>query len=306
MKTGAVIVAAGMSSRMNDFKPMMKIGSITTIERVIATIKQAGTDLVVVITGFQSKILEKHLSKQNVICLYNENYETTEMFDSAKMGLQYLMNKCDQILFTPADIPLFSVHTVRMLMKSGELLAKPICKGKGGHPLLINTQLIPPILSYRGDGGLKNALLETKAELKRIEVKDKGILLDADTQEDFRELLKHHNEQMLRPKMKLLLAKEDEFLDQKAAMLLSLIDETNSVKLSCERLNISYRKAWNMLNNMEEQMGFDIVMRHQGGAEGGYSELTDEGRELLRKYMLFVEKTEECVQEIYDQIFGNY
>ena len=55
MKTGAVVVAAGMSSRMNDFKPMMKIGSITIINRVIITLKQAGVDIVVVITGFQSK-----------------------------------------------------------------------------------------------------------------------------------------------------------------------------------------------------------------------------------------------------------
>lgn len=306
MKTGAVVVAAGMSSRMNDFKPMMKIGSITTIERVIETIKQAGADLVVVITGFQAKVLEKHLSKHNVICIYNENYETTEMFDSAKIGLQYLMDKCDQILFTPADIPLFSVHTVKKLMKCGELLAKPICKGKGGHPLLINTKLIQSILSYDGAGGLKNALFETKAELKRIEVNDKGILLDADTQEDYRELLRHHNEQMLRPKIKLLLAKEYEFLDQKAAMLLSLIEETNSVKLSSERLNISYRKAWNMLNDMEKQMGFNIVERHQGGAEGGYSELSTEGRELLKKYTLFTEKVEEYVQKVYDEIFGNY
>ena len=71
MKTGAVVVAAGMSSRMNDFKPMMKNGSITIINRVITTLKQAGVDIVVVITGFQSKMLEKHLSKENIICLYN-------------------------------------------------------------------------------------------------------------------------------------------------------------------------------------------------------------------------------------------
>lgn len=211
MKTGAVVVAAGMSSRMNDFKPMMKIGSITTINRVITTLKLAGVDLVVVITGFQSEMLEKHLSKQNIICLYNKNYETTEMFDSAKIGLQYLMNKCNKILFTPADIPLFSVHTVKKLLKSEELLAKPVCENRGGHPLLIDAKLIPSILSYTGHKGLKNALLETEAKLERIEVNDKGILLDADTQDDFKELLKYHNKQMLHPKIEVVSANENEF-----------------------------------------------------------------------------------------------
>lgn len=211
MKTGAVVVAAGMSSRMNDFKPMMKNGSITIINRVITTLKQAGVDIVVVITGFQSKMLEKHLSKENIICLYNENYETTEMLDSAKIGLRYLMNKCDKILFTPADIPLFSVHTVKKLLKSEALLAKPVCENRGGHPLLIDAKLIPSILSYKGCGGLKKAFLYTKAKLERIEVNDRGTLLDADTQDNFKELLKYHNTQVLHPKIKISLEKEKKF-----------------------------------------------------------------------------------------------
>lgn len=306
MKTGAVVVAAGMSSRMNDFKPLMKIGSITTINRVITTLTQAGVDIVVVITGFQAKILEKHLSKENIICLYNENYETTEMFDSAKIGLQYLMNKCNKILFTPADIPLFSVNTVKKLLKSKALLAKPVCEDRGGHPLLIDAELIPSILSYSGDGGLKKALSETKVKLERIQVNDRGTLLDADTQEDFKELLKYHNEQMLRPKTKIVLAKENEFIDEKSAMLLNLINETNSVKLACERLNISYRKAWNILNNMEDQLGFQVVIRYQGGAEGGHSILTEEGKEFLRCYMLFIKEAESSIQKAFDEIFGKH
>ena len=48
MTIGAVITAAGMSSRMGDFKPMMNIGSISIAHRVIATLKQAGAELVVV------------------------------------------------------------------------------------------------------------------------------------------------------------------------------------------------------------------------------------------------------------------
>lgn len=192
MKTGAVIVAGGMSSRMHDFKPMMKIGSITIVERVINTLKQAGADIVVIVTGFQSELLENHLNSKNVICLYNENYASTEMLDSAKIGLQYLIDKCDQILFTPVDIPLFSINTVKELIKCEKLLAKPVCNSKGGHPLLINRKLIPYILNYSGNGGLKDALCKINIEIKRIEVKDEGILLDADTQKDFRNLLKHY------------------------------------------------------------------------------------------------------------------
>ena len=42
MKTTALIVAAGMSSRMGNFKPMLSIGSISVAQRVVATFQQVG------------------------------------------------------------------------------------------------------------------------------------------------------------------------------------------------------------------------------------------------------------------------
>ena len=37
MQIGALIVAAGMSKRMGEFKPMLSIGSISVDQRVVAT-----------------------------------------------------------------------------------------------------------------------------------------------------------------------------------------------------------------------------------------------------------------------------
>ena len=62
MKTGALIVAAGMSSRMGDFKPMLNIGSISIAQRVVATFQQAGVDKIVMVTGYQAAMLEHHLA----------------------------------------------------------------------------------------------------------------------------------------------------------------------------------------------------------------------------------------------------
>ena len=113
MQTGALIVAAGMSSRMGDFKPMLNIGSISIAQRIVANFHQAGVDKIVMITGYNATLLERHLSGLGIIFLRNENYEHTQMFDSAKIGLEYLQDKCDRILFTPVDIPLFTSATVK-------------------------------------------------------------------------------------------------------------------------------------------------------------------------------------------------
>ena len=117
MKAGALIVAAGMSSRMGEFKPMLNIGSISIAQRVVATFQQAGVDRIVMVTGFNASVLEHHLSGNGVVFLRNEAYETTHMFDSACIGLRYLKDKCDRILFTPVDIPLFTAATVQALLE---------------------------------------------------------------------------------------------------------------------------------------------------------------------------------------------
>ena len=40
MSIGAVIVAAGMSSRMGDFKPLLSIGSQSIAQRIVSTLRQ--------------------------------------------------------------------------------------------------------------------------------------------------------------------------------------------------------------------------------------------------------------------------
>ena len=115
MEIGALIVAAGMSSRMGEFKPMLSIGSISVAQRVIATLNQAGVSKIVMVTGYNATMLERHLAGNGIIFLRNEAYETTQMFDSVKIGLAYLQDKCDKVLFTPVDVPLFKKRLFALL-----------------------------------------------------------------------------------------------------------------------------------------------------------------------------------------------
>ena len=240
MTTAALIVAAGMSSRMGDFKPMLNIGSISIAQRVVATFQQAGVEKIVMITGYNATLLERHLSGNGVVFLRNEAYQTTQMFDSVCIGLRYLKDKCDRVLFTPVDIPLFTAATVRALMETDGELACPAVDGETGHPTLIAAALFDRILSDPGDKGLRGALERCGAQMQRVSVADRGVLHDADTPEDYRALLKYHNKQLVRPVLSVSLAREKVFFDGRAAMLLQLIDETKSVRLACQRMQMSY------------------------------------------------------------------
>ena len=53
--------------------------------------------------------------------------------------------------------------------------------------------------------------------------------------------------------------------------LLKSIQATESLKDAAIELDISYRKAWGLLQDMEVALGFKLVDRQRGGALGGKS-----------------------------------
>ncbi len=303
MDTGAVVVAAGMSSRMGDFKPMLSIGSISVAQRVVATLKQAGAARVVVVTGYNAEELERHLASSGVVFLRNENYRTTHMFDSALIGLRYLRDKCRQVLFTPVDIPLFTAATVDALLTSGAELACPVCGGTRGHPILMSADVIDRVLEDSGEGGLSGALSRCGVPMTLVEVDDPGILHDADTPEDYRELLRMHNSQLTRPVVQVSICREKRFLDPRVAMLLTLTDETQSVRAACQRMQLSYSSGWNAINLLEAELGYPVVARTQGGQRGGRSSLTARGRALLRAYEAYTLRLRAMADELFVQYF---
>lgn len=192
MKTGAVIVAAGMSSRMKAFKPLLALGGSTIIGTAIGSLQAAEICEICVITGNQAEKLEKYLSKTGVICLYNDRYETTDMFYSAKIGLSYLENRCDRVFFLPGDVPLFSkqslVSMLNYMDRSKCEILLPAHDGKMGHPILIDCNAIPSLIRYQDDGGLKGAVDSFAGLKKTIELDDIGMTLDADRPEDYERL----------------------------------------------------------------------------------------------------------------------
>ncbi len=304
MQIGALIVAAGMSSRMGDFKPMLSIGSISVAQRVVATLSQAGVGKIVMVTGYNATQLERHLAGNGIIFLRNENYRNTQMFDSVKIGLSYLLDKCDKVLFTPVDVPLFTAKTVKTILDSEAPLVVPVCQGEQGHPILIANHLIPEILADSGEMGLRGALDRCSAPTLRVEVADFGTIQDADTPEDFSKLLEYHNSQLVRPVVSVSLAKEKSFFDSKIAMLLMLIDETKSVRAAGQRMQLSYSSCWNIIRTLESQLNYTLIERSQGGAGGSTSVLTDRGRELLERYCAYEQMLKDRANELYDQYFG--
>jgi len=303
MEVGALIVAAGMSSRMGEFKPMLHIGTISVAERIIATFNRAGVSKIVMVTGYNAAALERHLAGRGIIFLRNEAYETTQMFDSAKIGLSYLKGKCEKVLFTPVDIPLFTAKTVQDLLACDAPLVCPVCEGKTGHPIQMDGAVIETILADCGEGGLQGALKRSRFPMTLVPVEDPGTLYDADTPEEYEALLAYHNSQLVRPEVRPALVKEKVFFDHKTAMLLALVEECGNVRAACQRMQISYSTGWNLIRTLESQLPYPLILRSQGGVGGSASQLTEEGRDLLRRFRLFQGELKEQANMLYEKYF---
>ena len=186
---GAIITAAGLSSRMGCFKPLLKIGDTPAVERVINTFLAAGVKTIVLVTGNKAKELENSLNQFDLVFLKNENYENQDMFSSIKIGLEFLKNKCNKVFITPVDIPLFNSETVELLLKSEAPFSVPVFNNKSGHPVILNKDSIHKVLNYNGNGGLKGAIKTFSIKTHHIQVNDQGILFDMDTKEDYEKIL---------------------------------------------------------------------------------------------------------------------
>lgn len=191
----ALIVAAGMSSRMKAFKPLLKINSKTIIETSIATLRSAGINEIMVVTGNCAAELESVLKGMGVSYVRNENYAETTMFESAKLGFKQLRERCKSVFFLPADIPLFKLHSLQMMLDvmagTGASIVQPRYKGKGGHPLLIKEACFLQILEHDGRNGLRGALAGIADSMIEIELPDPGLVMDADTPEEYENMCKY-------------------------------------------------------------------------------------------------------------------
>lgn len=86
--------------------------------------------------------------------------------------------------------------------------------------------------------------------------------------------------------------------------LIEYIDQLGSLKAAADKLGISYRKAWGMLKDAEEKLGFCLTEKHRGGQHGGNSLLTQEGKELIEAYKELLVEFDDAIYQITKKFFN--
>lgn len=179
---GICVLAAGFSSRMGSFKPLLPLNDETVIQRVLRVSKAAGIRQRVVVTGYNREALAPLLEKNGAVEVRNPRFEEG-MFTSIQAGVSALPRNLDGFFVLPVDCPLVTKEVLAALEQSFEpdKFSVPCYRGKKGHPLLIPAMYRQAILRHDGTGGLKAITDKDYGKMKRIEVREEGVVMDMDT-----------------------------------------------------------------------------------------------------------------------------
>ncbi len=184
----AIVLAAGCSTRMGDFKPLLPLGEQTALERTVRLFQRADVAHLMVVIGHRADALQPLLERLEVDYIVNDRYRDG-MFTSVQCALANLPAAIEAFFLQPVDMPLVRDRTLPQLLQarkqSGLGIIHPLFFGKRGHPPLISTSYRQTILDSDGDGGLKALLLPYEDDILELEIADEHTVLDMDTPADY-------------------------------------------------------------------------------------------------------------------------
>jgi molybdenum cofactor cytidylyltransferase len=186
-----LIIAAGLSGRMNSFKPLLEINGKSFIQIITEKLLSFCNE-VIIVTGFNSAKIIDELGGKNLSdkcrVVFNKDYEKG-MFSSLKCGLNnsesswYLYHFIDQ----PSLGNDFYLDFSKQISDKYNWI-QPVNKGRKGHPILFDRFVSSMIASADDTVNLRD--LSRNKDIKKYywEYNSENIFEDIDKPEDYQRL----------------------------------------------------------------------------------------------------------------------
>jgi len=197
MRTFGIIPAAGKSRRMGRPKLLLPCGDATVLERVIAAVRTAGVENIVVVTAPRADEIAQ-LARAAGADVVELAHDTPDMRATCQFGLAWLEARFnpsanERWLLLPADHPTIRADVVSALLHASEqypdkTIIVPTFTGRRGHPTLLSWVHVAGIRGLAADQGLNAYIRLQGATTLEIEWTNEEILRDLDTPEDYERL----------------------------------------------------------------------------------------------------------------------
>jgi len=185
----AIVLGAGLSSRMGVQKLLLPFGGKTVIAHIVDQLLASTVGEVHVVVGHQAERISAELSGRTVEIVNNPDYKSG-MLSSVRCGLRNMPEKCRAVMIALGDQPSITTELIDQMLQSFAATEKsilvPLYKGKRGHPILFSALYRDEIITQYGDVGLRGLLHGHSDDIFELAVSTASVLCDMDCPEDYR------------------------------------------------------------------------------------------------------------------------
>jgi molybdenum cofactor cytidylyltransferase len=187
----AIILAAGLSSRMGFPKQLLELGDKTLIRIVTENVLASAVDEVVVVTGCREGEVSDAIKDLPVKIIFNPYYEQGQG-TSLALGVNainenttaFLVFMCDQPFISPSIIN----TVIKVFNERHSLVLRPIYQDMPGHPVIFSYSLRAELEALKGDEGARQVLKKLGEKVDYLPFQDEAVILDMDTPESYQKL----------------------------------------------------------------------------------------------------------------------
>ena len=180
---GAIVLAAGASTRLGQPKQLIRIPGETLLERAVRVAREAGCDPIVTVLGASADEILASSQLDHAIPLINSEWQQG-MGNSISFGIRRLQTIAPEIsgaVLMVCDQPAVTSAHLRALAATGRLTAS-VYSGHRGVPAYFPAEMFAELKNLTGDTGARD-LLSTAATVPLTDGE-----LDIDTPGDLEDL----------------------------------------------------------------------------------------------------------------------
>ncbi len=102
-----------------------------------------------------------------------------------------------------------------------------------------------------------------------------------------------------------IMVKGEKIFGEGPLKLLEKVEELGSLSRASQDLNMSYSKAWTIINKAENYLSYNLLESEIGGKSGGGSYLTEEAHILIRAYKSFKKEADILLLDLFKNHFSD-
>jgi molybdenum cofactor cytidylyltransferase len=190
---GAVILAAGESSRLGQPKQLLQFRGKTLVQRIVDAARQAGCSPKVVVIGSDKDKVARELEQTNALIVENVNWQNG-MGTSIRSAVQHLIDiapNVEAIVLLVCDQPFVDSQTIEQLIALREKTTKAVVAssyaGTLGVPALFDRSCAEELLGLDDADGAKSIILSNHDRVAEFPFPQGKI--DIDTLADYERLI---------------------------------------------------------------------------------------------------------------------